>query len=152
MEPLEGTWGNWDDPDEMKPTKELQTASESEMNKLQVNHDDISLHNKVWEQGYPNRWGAKIPLKNRWNLEAMDQLLQEYEDREVVEWLRYGWPTGRLPSLPQPSWTFKNHKGALDHPQALQKYIQKELNKEAVMGPFKTIPFRDKVGISPIST
>ena len=48
--------------------------------------------------------------------------------------------------------TFKNHKGATDHPQALQQYLKKEKKKGAVLGPFSKIPFTDGVGISPIST
>ena len=78
--------------------------------------------------------------------------LQGYEDKEIVEWMRYGWPTGRLPTIKQPAWTFKNHKGAMDHPRALEKYIGKKITKGAVLGPFDKIPFKDKIGISPIST
>ena len=66
--------------------------------------------------------------------------------------MKYGWPIGRLPSLPDPEITFKNHKGATEHPEALVKYIQKESKYGAIMGPFNIIPFEDKVGISPLST
>ena len=82
----------------------------------------------------------------------METLLQDYHDKEIMEGLRYGWPTGRLPTLRDPTKTFKNHKGATDHPEALKKYIDKEMSKGALMGPFSKIPFNTKVGISPIST
>ena len=39
-----------------------------------------------------------------------------------------------------------------DHPQALKKYIQKEKDKGAVIGPLTLIAFKNKVGVSPIST
>ena len=113
---------------------------------------DIWLHDKVWERGYPNRWGAMIPVKSTWNLELMESLLNGYEDQEVVEWLRYGWPSGRLPTMADPVWSNKNHKGAADHPEALEKYITKELGKQAIMGPYPKIPFKGRVGISPLST
>ena len=82
----------------------------------------------------------------------MDQLLHDYHDREIVEWLRFGWPAGRLPMLSEPRKTFKNHKGATDHPAALKTYIEKEKSHDAVIGPFNHIPFSKNVGISPIST
>ena len=114
--------------------------------------EDIKLHQEVLEKGYPNRWGARRPVRTRWNLDRFKELLKNYEDREVVEWLRYGWPTGRLPSLPNPGITCKNHKGTTDHPEALRKYISKERTKEAIMGPYKKIPFQKRVGIAPLST
>ena len=114
--------------------------------------EDIKLHHEVVSGGYPNRWGARRPVKTRWNLEAFEQKLTEYENKEVVEWLRYGWPTGRLPTLPEPAWCGKNHKGASEHPQALRRYIEKEKDRGAVMGPFGRVPFTNKVGIAPLST
>ena len=114
--------------------------------------DDIRLHDMVHTYGYPNRWGAKVPVKSAWNLTEFEQLLQEYEDKEVVEWLRYGWPTGRLPTLSPPRQTAKNHKGASEFPEHLKKYIKKEHSYRAVMGPFDKIPFKGSAGISPHST
>ena len=119
---------------------------------LANNDKDITLHKEVLQGGYPNRWGAKKQVASGWNLEEFAQQLVDYHDKEVVEWLRYGWPTGRLPTLTQPGWSKKNHKGATDHPQQLDKYIQKELGYGAVMGPFEKIPFTSKVGISPLGT
>ena len=113
---------------------------------------DIELHQVVLKGGYSNRWGAKIPIKTRWNLELMGRLLKDYVDKEVVEWVTYGWPAGRLPGMADPTPTGKNHKGATDHLEALTKYIRKEQDKGAVMGPYDRIPFQNRVGISPLST
>ena len=114
--------------------------------------EDIKLHNRVLHEGYPNRWGARIEVKSQWNLNKMEKLLDRYTDREVVEWLRYGWPIGRLPTLPEPLWATKNHKGGTEHPEALRKYKDKEAQKGAIMGPYQQVPFNSKVGISPLST
>ena len=113
---------------------------------------DIRMHQEVLHKGYPNRWGAQIPVQTRWNLQLLDTLLQGYEDAEVVQWLRYGWPTGRLPTLPLPKKNHKNHSGATDYPEQLTRYINKEMKYAAVMGPYENIPFNGKVGISPLST
>ena len=114
--------------------------------------EDVRLHNEVLKGGYPNRWGARRPVTTRWNLELLEELLIDYEDKEVVEWIKFGWPVGRLPTLQEPAITNKNHKGATEHPQALRQYIHKEQAHGAIMGPFNRIPFQSKVGISPLST
>ena len=113
---------------------------------------DIALHEEVIKNGYPNRWGARVPVSTKWNLELFEALLSDYKDKEVVEWMRYGWPSGSLPTLSSPVTTNRNHKGATEHPQALQKYIQKEQQHGAVMGPYRRIPFKANVGVSLLST
>ena len=136
----------------MTEVKTFEEVNTMEMLQMQTQHEDLMLSHLVRGRGYPNRYGARIKLKPRWNLDKLEELLQAYEDNEIVEWLRYGWPTGRLPTLEAPARNFKNHKGATDHPEALKKYIQKEIGKQAVIGPFNKIPFKQQVGISPIST
>ena len=113
---------------------------------------DLQLHEAVLKGGYPNRWGARIPVKTKWNLERFEELLKDYSDSEVVEWIRYGWPSGRLPTLPDPGISTRNHKGVTDHPGVLKAYIEKEQGQRAVMGPYSKIPFRAKVGIALLST
>ena len=108
------------------------------------NDEDIKLHQEVWDNGYPNRWGAKRPIKTKWNLDRFKELLIGYEDVEVVEWMKYGWPTGKLPTLPDPAISNRNHKGATDFPRAMENYIMKEINHGAVMGHSTRFPFRKK--------
>ena len=136
----------------MTHSSHIPKASTLQIMKLQTENDDLMLAHRVRKGGYPNRYGARIPVHSNWNLPRLQQLLGDYEDADIVEWLRHGWPSGRLPSLPPPTNTFKNHKGATDYPQALDKYISKEKEKGAVIGPFTVIPFQHNVGISPIST
>ena len=130
----------------------LQQCTQLEEMNLQLENEDLMLAHLVRTRGYPNRYGARIPIKSNWNLQKLQQQLQDYHDKEIVDWLRYGWPSGRLPTMEPPAKTYKNHKGATDYPEALQKYITKEAEKGAVMGPFNIIPFTRNVGISPIST
>ena len=110
------------------------------------------LHEQVQRLGYPNRWGAQIPIESKWNSEKFRDMLGQYEDIEVVEWLHYGWPAGRLPSLPGLGRSHKNHKRATEFREQLRSYIAKEQAKGAVMGPYDKIPFSRNIGISPLST
>ena len=131
---------------------QLPWADPQEILSLETQCPAVALNKKVRQLGYPNRWGARIPIKTEWNVELLDNLLQGYPDIEITEWMRYGWPIGRLPTMPDPHITFKNHKGATDFPEALKKYINKEASHQAIIGPFSSIPFTNKVGISPLST
>ena len=147
--------GEWAPPPEQDCTlvKEALPKDPEWIYKWRLDNDpDIRTHHEVLKRGYPNRWGAQIPVKTQWDLGKFETLLRNYHDREVVEWMKYGWPAGRLPSLPDPSASSKNHKGAVDYPEALTAYLKKEQKKGAVMGPFNRILFQTKVGISPLST
>ena len=137
------------------PVREDMAVEPQWIHKWRVTVDkDLALHEQVLRLGYPNRWGARIELEHKWNLQLFRDLLQGYEDTEVVEWIRYGWPTGRLPTMADPLHAAKNHSGATDHPQALQKYVDKEQSKGAIIGPYNRIPFTQQstIGISPLST
>ena len=127
-------------------------ASPAQMEVLHNRFPDILLNKQVREKGYPNRWGAKIPIRPNWNIELFHSLLEGYYDIDIIEWMKYGWPIGRLPTMMDPECTFKNHTGATEYPQALDKYIHKESEYEAIIGPLEAIPFTQHTGISPLST
>ena len=54
--------------------------------------EDLHLAEMVRQFSYPKRYGARIPVKSKWNIELLSSLLQDYSDFEMVEWLRFGWP------------------------------------------------------------
>ena len=83
---------------------------------LVKNDKDIGNNLQVLNNGYPNRWGAKIEVESRWNLQLLEEQLTQYDDKEVVEWLRYGWPASRLPTLGSPTSSYKTTK----EPQSTQ--------------------------------
>ena len=112
----------------------------------------VVLHNKVWDQGYPNIYGAQIPIASNWNLSYLGMALHQHADKEVVSFLKYGWPANRLPTVPPPSVNMCNHKSATDHPEYIWQYIFKELQSGHIVGPFNSIPFIGRVGVSPLST
>ena len=149
----EGEWDfSADEVQHMHKTKHMKTTGEMTRMQLHIESEDLMTAQLVRKKGYPNMFGARIPVKSRWNIKLLEHKLQGYHDKQIIEGLKFGWPTGRLPSLPDPEVTFKNHKGATDYTQALREYINKEKTKGAIIGPFKEIPFQDRVGISPLST
>ena len=116
-------------------------------------HPDVLLSSRVKDEGYPNVFGAKIPVKSNWDLGYPEEMLTDYHDREIVEFLRFGWPANRLPTSPAPTLNNSNHASALSHPEFISKYLEMEIKFNAVMGPFERIPFPgNRVGVSPLST
>lgn len=108
--------------------------------------------NAVRKTGLPNRVSLRIPVHTQWNINLLDQLLSDYEDKDIVEWLKFGWPIGFQQGTVQPAWAEQNHGSACNHPVAVKKYIDKELSYGSTIGPFKAPPFDYPIGKSAIST
>jgi hypothetical protein len=77
--------------------------------------------------------------------------------------LEYGFPIGfpkTLESLtllqefkdPKEMLNAKNHRGEVEFPKDIEKYLIKELKKGAVVGPFHQFPFDHGIIISPLNT
>ena len=112
----------------------------------------VALRSQVQQGGYPNVYGAKIPVQSGWKLDKFGELLSQYHDKEIIEFLRYRFPANRLPGAPDPTPTFRNHSSATLYPQFVQQYIRKQLVAQHIFGPFKHPPFRNRHSISPLST
>ena len=64
----------------------------------------------VQASGKPNYLCARVPVPTPWDFDLLDSLLEDYEDKLVVEFLRYGWPMSRS-ILPLTNGSAKvNHK------------------------------------------
>ena len=53
---------------------------------------------------------------------------------EVLQYLKYGFPTGFEGPIPTPS--FGNHFSAINHPRDVKVYIATELSEGAMLGTF----------------
>ena len=114
--------------------------------------EDILLSHKVIASGVPNRFGCRIPVKSNWNLSKFQQLLHNYHDIEIINWLKFGFPVSWDPSLTTLIPAKKNHMAAIGYPQHINAYLAKEIHLGATMGPFTLPPFVSRIGISPLSS
>lgn len=112
---------------------------------------DLQLALKVRASGKPNVYGLQIQLESNWNFELLDSLATSVNDREVVSFLRYGWPLNREMDIPL-TCSFYNHKGALDFEEAVDQYLAKELQFHALVGPLEMLPWLGHIAISPMTT
>ena len=69
--------------------------------------------------GKPYYLEARMPVPTHWDLDLLDGLLEDYEDKLVVDFLRYGWPMSRSILQLTNGLAKVNHKGALEFPDAI---------------------------------
>lgn len=102
--------GEWEFTEDLLNKAEAKKAPEQmtnwEMIKARTNNEHLMRHFLVMKHGYPNRYGARVEIPTQWNLEKFTQKLEGYHDKEIIEWLRFGWPSGRLPTLPELQHTY----------------------------------------------
>lgn len=102
-------------------------------------------------RGLPNYLGPRMPIPSNLNIGAWRRLLHSYEDRAICDYLEFRWPVGySAGELPVP--TANNHKSALDNPDAVQLFIDKECKASAMLGPFSLPPFQPWCQLSPLMT
>ena len=93
-----------------------------------------------------------MPVPTHWDLDLLDSLLQDYDDRMMVEFLCYGWPMSRNLFPITDGSLHVNHKGALQFPTAINKYLHTEQANNTLLGPFPHNPFPDRTASSPLNS
>ena len=71
----------------------------------------VRLYDVVSATGKPNYLGARSPVLSQLHISTWRELLIEYEDYVVCEFLEFGWPVNYKKSTP-PTVDHRNHKGA----------------------------------------
>ncbi len=111
----------------------------------------MGLHKEVVLSGVPNFKGCRKPVYSKIDTEFLEVNAADYDDAEVVEFLRYGWPVGVTSECPvNPK--CKNHNGALEFPDQIDRYLEKEIAHGAVLGPFPVNPLYGDIHISPMNS
>lgn len=98
----------------------------------------------------PNAHGCRIPVRSSWDLDKLEKYLTDYEDKAVVEYLRYGWPVGCVHSGDQVIPT--NHKGALVNRDEVVEMLHKQAQRGSLIGPLEQNPFGTRARFSPLNT
>ena len=102
--------------------------------------------------GKYNFEGVRIPLSTRLNIPFFQFMLYGYEDREITDLLEFGFPIGFVGKLDRLTTTTKNQKGVTEYPTEVRKYLVKEKQYGAILGPLREIPFEQEFCISPLNT
>ena len=110
-----------------------------------------SVHEAVFYSGKPNFAYCKIPVRSNFNIQLWEQLLEDYHDKIVVEFLKYGWPLNYIKdTLPDPPTRRQNHLNQFS--SFIDSYISKESDLGAIYGPFRKNPLCCHLTLSPLFT
>ena len=100
----------------------------------------LDLVDRVVHSGVPNYKGIRAPLPSGFNFDYLYQHIQDYHDKALVDYLRFGFPLGLNPSLPICNNAPDNHQSAKAWSGQVQQFIDDELAHGALLGPFEEIP------------
>ena len=123
--------------------------SESEIDRCEF---WVTANRLVRESNLPNCKKAKIQVNYDWNFGYLEEALTEFENKEeILGFFKYGWPlnakdTAQLDKVPP------NQAGANSNQDQLTKFINKELKRGSIIGPFKKNPFGRSARFSPLDT
>lgn len=120
-------------------------------NNVNINHEYLKMHEKIRESKCYNFEKCMIPIQSTFNLPFIKSELINYFDKDIIKFFEFGWPINYKGTIPKRGF-IKNHKGALDYPEHICKYLIKESKYDAVLGPFKKNPLQSDIVISPLNT
>ena len=113
----------------------------------------VDLHKAVKFYDLHNYKGARIPLAhNNINVKTFREYLTKfsYSHIHILQFVEFGFPLGLwTDAFLEPS--TKNHSSAYSYHSYVDKFVETELDKLGVTGPFQLSPF-DSVMISPMMT
>ena len=109
------------------------------------------VHDFMAQTGKPNYLVARVPVPSTLNISTWCELLQDYADRVVCEFLEFGWPVGFMPTT-LPVFDLRTHRGALLFSEQVTAYLTQEISLGRVAGPFDAVPFTDGFVVLPLNT
>lgn len=104
----------------------------------------------IHESKVSNAQGCKIPVRSHWDLGKLEKYLENYSDKEILKYWKYGWPVGCIDpgfqSIPD------NHRGAKEHAGEVRDYLKKQSASATLIGPLQHNPFGDRARFSSLNT
>ena len=101
--------------------------------------------------GLPNFVGARVPVQSDLLVSRWRELLVDYSDYKVCEFLEFGFPLDYSASSLPNAVEYRNHSRARRHARAVSDYLQQECSSGRIAGPFKAAPFANLM-VFPINT
>ena len=114
----------------------------------------LNTHNLVVDSKKFNFEFCRIPVNDRLNMSFLRHILSDYRDFQVCDLLEFGFPLGCSEHIRilKSNNRIKNHKRAREFPSEIKSYLELELCKGTVLGPFKENPFQTQLLLSPLNT
>ena len=95
------------------------------------------MHANVTKYELPNYKDARIPVPSSLNFPMWRYILKDYDLPIIGDYLQFGFPVSIDFKIFQCNTNVVNHSSALQKKQGVDKYFTTEVNKKAMLGPFK---------------
>ena len=122
---------------------------------LAIDMDNANTYLKTGEaiarSGCHNYEGLRIPLTSGFNWTFLKHNIEHYHDKQLMDYIRFGFPLNTDPINNISSNAMANHASANKFPEAVSEYIETELKHGALIGPFDHPP-HDNFTWSPLMT
>ena len=115
------------------------------------NRTYMEMYCAVRDTALPNYMRARIPVPSGLNIQAWRSLLVGYHDRQVLDFLEFGWPAD-FTATEAPTPTITNHNEAPEYKSSIVTYVATELAHGALLGPFEAPPYMPWSQVSPMMT
>ena len=95
----------------------------------------LDIGDTIRQTGVPNYAQARITLQSGLNLDKWEQILFEYPDQMLLQYLKFGFSLSLTFPDQLDNTQVKNHYSATQYPVAIQEYLYKETQLGAMLGP-----------------
>ena len=109
----------------------------------------LQAHKLIRNSGMPNFLGMRIPVKSNLKISSWRAHLCDYFDKQLCDLIEFGFPLDFDRSRHLES-TLVNHASGRNFSDHIDKYLQEELEFEAILGPFDYPPIQ--MHVSPFMT
>ena len=92
--------------------------------------------------GCPNYSKARIEIPSNFNFDLWSHYLKDYWDVKIIDYLRFGFPLSVNKQF-EPVCEIYNHSSATKFNKHVKDYMDTEVSKGAMLGPFDHKPFTD---------
>ena len=99
----------------------------------------MEVSRAIRETGMPNYRMARYPIKSDLNIDAWAKYLEDYSNKKLVQYLTHGFPLSIINPDSLGNKHITNHFSALQFSEAVDQYLQKEIQLGAMLGAFDHI-------------
>ena len=111
----------------------------------------VAVAEIIQSTNLPNYKMARIPVSSSLNIPAWERYLSDYPDKRVIQYLKFGFPLSLTEGHNLHNTDVSNHASAVQYPEAVTEYSEKEMALGAILGPVDKVP-HDNYHCSPLLT
>ena len=130
----------------------LQDSQAEAETQLSVVEEALGMFEMVQASGVPNFKQCRIPVRSNLNISIWRRRLCKYSDKVVCEYLEFGFPLDFNGRKKLSDKVRRNHKGAREYPEFMDKYLEREKSANRIMGPFNSNPLSAPLIVSPMNS